>query len=71
MPSIAIAFQRAASTISSFGTRHEAAGEVIGPEEPRFAWRSRLGFDGALLGAVVRKLSDAVLAFFSRPARRS
>jgi len=31
-----------------------------------FAWRSRLGFDGALLGAVVRKLADAVLAFYRR-----
>ena len=31
-----------------------------------FAWRSRLGFDGALLGAVVRKFADAVLAFYRR-----
>jgi hypothetical protein len=31
-----------------------------------FSWRSRLGFDGALLGAVVRKLADAVLAFYRR-----
>lgn len=31
-----------------------------------FAWRSRLGFDGELLGAVVRKLADAVLAFYRR-----
>jgi len=31
-----------------------------------FAWRSRLGFDGALLGAVVRRLADAVLAFYRR-----
>lgn len=31
-----------------------------------FAWRSRLGFDGPLLGAVVRKFADAVLAFYRR-----
>lgn len=31
-----------------------------------FAWRSRLGFDGELLGAVVRKFADAVLAFYRR-----
>lgn len=31
-----------------------------------FAWRSRLGFDGPLLGAVVRKFADAVLAFYKR-----
>jgi Putative transposase len=31
-----------------------------------FAWRSRLGFDGAPLGAVVRKFADAVLAFYRR-----
>ena len=31
-----------------------------------FAWRGRLGFDGALLGAVVRKVADAVLAFYRR-----
>jgi hypothetical protein len=31
-----------------------------------FAWRGRLGFDGELLGAVVRKLADAVLAFYRR-----
>jgi Putative transposase len=31
-----------------------------------FAWRSRLGFDGALLGAGVRKFADAVLAFYRR-----
>ena len=31
-----------------------------------FAWRGRLGFDGQLLGVVVRKLSDAVLAFYRR-----
>ena len=31
-----------------------------------FAWRSRLGFDGALLGTVVRKFADAVLAFYRR-----
>jgi hypothetical protein len=31
-----------------------------------FAWRSRLGFDGRLLGMVVRKFADAVLAFYRR-----
>ncbi len=31
-----------------------------------FAWRSRLGFDGELLRAVVRKFADAVLAFYRR-----
>ena len=31
-----------------------------------FAWRSRLGFAGALLGTVVRKFADAVLAFYRR-----
>lgn len=31
-----------------------------------FASRSRLGFDGALLGVVVRKFADAVLAFYGR-----
>jgi Transposase zinc-binding domain/Putative transposase len=31
-----------------------------------FAWRKRLGFNGALLGAVVRKFADAVLAFYKR-----
>jgi len=31
-----------------------------------FAWRSRLGFDGQLLGAVVRKFADAVRAFYRR-----
>lgn len=31
-----------------------------------FAWRARLGFDGPLLGAVVRKFTDAVLAFYKR-----
>jgi hypothetical protein len=31
-----------------------------------FAWRGRLGFDGRLLGAVVRKFADAVLAFYRR-----
>jgi hypothetical protein len=31
-----------------------------------FAWRSRLGFDGALLGVVVRKFGSAVLAFYKR-----
>ncbi len=29
-----------------------------------FAWRSRLGFDGPLLGVIVRKFADAVLAFY-------
>jgi hypothetical protein len=31
-----------------------------------FSWRKRLGFNGPLLGAVVRKFSDAVLAFYKR-----
>jgi hypothetical protein len=31
-----------------------------------FAWRARLGFDGPLLGAVVRNFADAVLAFYKR-----
>ena len=31
-----------------------------------FPWRSRLEFDGALLGAVARKFADAVLAFYPR-----
>ena len=31
-----------------------------------FAWRGRLEFDGVLLGAVVRKFADAVLAFYRR-----
>ena len=31
-----------------------------------FAWRGRLGFDGPLLGAVVRKFADAVLSFYRR-----
>jgi hypothetical protein len=31
-----------------------------------YAWRSRLGFDGELLGAVVRKFADAVVAFYRR-----
>jgi hypothetical protein len=31
-----------------------------------FAWRKRLGYDGALLGALVRKFADAVLAFYRR-----
>lgn len=31
-----------------------------------FAWRSRLGFDGRLLGVVVRRFADAVLAFYRR-----
>jgi hypothetical protein len=31
-----------------------------------FAWRSRLGFDGRLLGTVVRKFADAVLSFCRR-----
>jgi hypothetical protein len=48
--------------------------EYVMPEVPMrqwvltvpFAWRGRLGFDGALLGAVVRKFGDAVLAFYKR-----
>jgi hypothetical protein len=31
-----------------------------------FPWRKRLGYDGALLGALVRKFTDAVLAFYAR-----
>jgi len=29
-----------------------------------FAWRMRLAFNGALLGALVRKFADAVLALY-------
>ena len=35
-----------------------------------FAWRNRLGYDGAMLGAFVRKLADAVLSFYRRRAAK-
>ena len=35
-----------------------------------FAWRKRLGYDGPMLGALVRKLADAVLSFYRRRAER-
>ena len=35
-----------------------------------FAWRKRLGYDGPMLGALVRKLADAVLSFYRRRAAK-
>ena len=35
-----------------------------------FPWRKRLGYDGPMLGAFVRKFADAVLSFYRRRAAR-
>ncbi len=36
-----------------------------------FAWRKRLGYDGPVLGALVRKFADAVLSFYRRRAEKT